>query len=200
MDFTIENHAPITERGSCSFSIPSNTPPIFLSATPPSQPILPQHDVVVTDRPTLQPVPPSKHENPKSCHDTTAENVNDANEFLPRKLAQIIEERQRRELAWHACIMMCTCAISSIESALSGFMKDIEKDEATATRDYLCKAISKYAASEAAPLLLPFPRSVDQFLTGHKARIKIKRIRLALQRQLQQLDPLRNFPNCLASR
>ncbi|VDB89181.1 Bgt-60046 [Blumeria graminis f. sp. tritici] len=200
MDFTIENHAPMTERGSCSFSITSNTPPISLSVTPPSQPILPQHNVLVTDRPTLQPVPPSKRANPKSCHEATAENVNDANEFLPRELAQIIEERQRRELAWHARIMMCTCAISSIESALSGFMKDIEKDEATAIRDYLCKAISKYSASEAAPLLLPFPRSLDQFLTGQKARIKIKRIKLALQCQIQQLDPLRNLSNCLASR
>ncbi|VCU39327.1 Bgt-3395-3 [Blumeria graminis f. sp. tritici] len=91
MDSTIENHAPMTERGSCSFIIPSNTPPISLSATPPSQPILPQHDVVVTERPTLQPVPPYKHANPKSCHKTTAENVNDASKFLPRELAQIIE-------------------------------------------------------------------------------------------------------------
>ncbi|VDB83694.1 Bgt-20130 [Blumeria graminis f. sp. tritici] len=91
MDFTDENHAPTTETDSSSFSIPSKTPLISHSATPSSQPILPQYDVVVTDRLTLQPVPPSKRAIPKSCHEAT-ENVNVANEFLPRKLAQIIEE------------------------------------------------------------------------------------------------------------
>ena len=181
MGFNIENHALMAERGFYSFSIPSNTPPISHSATPPSQPILHPHDVVVTDRPTLQPVPSSQRAIPKSCRETTTENVNYANEFLSRELAQIIEEWQRRELAWNPRIM------------------DIEKDEAMEIRDYLCKAISKYAVSEAPPLLLSFSRTLDQFLAGQKAWIMTKQTKLALQSQLRRLGSLGSLSNCLAN-
>ncbi|CCU77312.1 EKA-like protein [Blumeria hordei DH14] len=200
MDFSIENHAPLTEEGFCSISIPSNTPPFPIFATPPSKPILPQQDVVVTDRLTLQPVSPSKRSIPESYHEITTGIEIDANEFLPKDLAQIIEERKPCELVWYARIMMCTCAISSIESALSGFMTVIEKDEATAIREYLYKAISKYTASEAPPLLLLSARTLDQIITRKKARIRIKQTKSVLQCQLQLLGPLKNLSNCLANR
>ncbi|KAI1005748.1 hypothetical protein K3495_g2462 [Podosphaera aphanis] len=79
------------------------------------------------------------------------------NAYLPRELANIVEERQRRQLAWHVRMMICTSAISSIDSLLANFKEGVEKEEVTAFQIYFRQAISLFAASDAAPNPAPVP-------------------------------------------
>lgn len=51
------------------------------------------------------------------------------NAFLPKEHGDIIAARQRRELAWHTRVMICTTVISSIDSTLSIVVDEIEREE-----------------------------------------------------------------------
>ncbi|POS85267.1 hypothetical protein EPUL_004099 [Erysiphe pulchra] len=57
--------------------------------------------------------------------------------FIPQELAEIVAIRQRRERAWHARILICTCVISNIDSTLANFKDEISKEEAAALQIYL---------------------------------------------------------------
>ncbi|KHJ33500.1 putative eka-like protein [Erysiphe necator] len=59
--------------------------------------------------------------------------------------------RQRRERAWHARLMICTTAISSIESSLANFKDEIEIEEVAAFQAYLQLAIANFAAVDTSP-------------------------------------------------
>ncbi|POS84020.1 hypothetical protein EPUL_004205 [Erysiphe pulchra] len=77
---------------------------------------------------------------PKSC-----ENSGIMNTFLPKEQRDIIAARQRRELAWHARVMICTTVISS---TLESFVDEVEKEEVVAFKAYLRQAIAAFAAAE----------------------------------------------------
>lgn len=87
MDISKENYVPTKSGASVLFAFYPVTHP------PPSQPRPPQHDMELSDRSLLQPIPPSKRAMPRSCQKaSTTRIVNNANEFLHKELAQIIEE------------------------------------------------------------------------------------------------------------
>ncbi|KHJ30438.1 putative eka-like protein [Erysiphe necator] len=70
--------------------------------------------------------------------------------------------RQRRERAWHARILICTCVISNIDSTLADFKDEILKEEAAALQIYLQQAISKFAAHDSSPTPSPIPSKFQQ--------------------------------------
>ncbi|KHJ34070.1 putative eka-like protein [Erysiphe necator] len=76
--------------------------------------------------------------------------------LLPQELADIIATRQRRERAWHSCIMICKTINSSLESTLAKFRDEIEKEEVEAFKACLRLTIASFAAA-------------DNFLTRPKA-------------------------------
>ncbi|POS84068.1 hypothetical protein EPUL_003472, partial [Erysiphe pulchra] len=67
------------------------------------------------------------------------------------ELAEIFAIQQHRERAWHACLLICTTAISSIDSTLACFKDEIEKEEAAAFKEYLHLAIANSAAVDTSP-------------------------------------------------
>lgn len=58
--------------------------------------------------------------------------MNSVSKFILQELAEIVAERQRRKLAWHAHILMFTSVMSKIDCTLTDFKDDISKEEATA--------------------------------------------------------------------
>ncbi|KHJ30755.1 putative eka-like protein [Erysiphe necator] len=78
-------------------------------------------------------------------------NSDAANTFLPKELAEIVANRQRRERAWHPRLMLCTTVISNIDSTLENITDDIEKEEAFALKAYLQLAIANFAAVDTSP-------------------------------------------------
>ncbi|KHJ31409.1 putative eka-like protein [Erysiphe necator] len=77
--------------------------------------------------------------------------------YLPKDIREIIEQRRRRERAWHVRLSICTSVISNIESTLLVYKNDIEKEEADLVRNYLQQAIALLAASDNAPKSPPIP-------------------------------------------
>ncbi|POS86106.1 hypothetical protein EPUL_002531 [Erysiphe pulchra] len=72
----------------------------------------------------LIPISPSPIASPSSPN-----KINIANAFLPKELAEIVAIRQLRERAWYARLMICTTAISSLESTLANLKDEIEVEE-----------------------------------------------------------------------
>ncbi|POS86623.1 hypothetical protein EPUL_003797 [Erysiphe pulchra] len=126
MDRSQESEALSTESSNQLPPIPNSSPPIA-SPLSPSNPV-PQSKTI-DRRHILKPVAPSKRP----------------------ELADIIATRQRRERAWHARLMICTTAISNIESTLVKFKNDIEKEEVEAFKAYLRLAIANFAAVDTSP-------------------------------------------------
>ncbi|POS84907.1 hypothetical protein EPUL_002833, partial [Erysiphe pulchra] len=79
------------------------------------------------------------------------ENCDIANAFLPQELAEIITTRQRRERTWHACILICTLMISSTDRTLANFTEELEIEEVVAFKAYLRQAVANFAAAESSP-------------------------------------------------
>ncbi|KHJ36056.1 putative eka-like protein [Erysiphe necator] len=77
--------------------------------------------------------------------------------FSQEELAEIIAFRQSRERAWHARFMICTTVISNVDSTLSSFTEDVEKEEVEAFKAYLRLAIANSAAADSpsAPSNIP---------------------------------------------
>ena len=136
MDIVQEIQTPTTEKSpnnSPSPPIPKNPLPSTPTAQPPTTPPDPMPQITtVADRQILQPVPPSKRVLPEALHSANEKNIKSTSSFLPQELAEIVAIRQRRERAWHTRIMICTSAISSIESMLAGFQDEVGKEEASA--------------------------------------------------------------------
>ncbi|POS83045.1 hypothetical protein EPUL_005736, partial [Erysiphe pulchra] len=100
----------------------------------------------------LKPVAPSKKPIPVNSIQNSTNNFDAANAFLPKELAEIVANRQRREHAWHARLMLCTTIISNIDSTLANITNDIEKEEAFALKAYLQLAIANFAAVDTSPV------------------------------------------------
>ncbi|POS84807.1 hypothetical protein EPUL_004044 [Erysiphe pulchra] len=153
MDISQESQAPSTER---SQPPPSPQYPIFNSPFPfpfpfasPSPPLNLELPSKTTDgRQILKPVAPSKR--PVFERPTQIE------------LAEILSIRQRRERARHARLMICTTAISSIDSNLACFKDEIEKEEAVAFKAYLQLAIANFAAVDTSPTYQKSHHTLDR--------------------------------------
>ncbi|KAI1001072.1 hypothetical protein K3495_g7127 [Podosphaera aphanis] len=158
MDIVIDSPASMTDR-----SLPTPTPPdpSMPSPTPTAPPPPPSNSIPpsssVAHRQILQPVPPSKRVAADAPPQSETGETETLNAYLPRELAIIVEERQRREQAWHVRMMICTSAISSIDSLLANFKEGVEKEEGSAFQKYFRQAISLFAASDAALNPPPIP-------------------------------------------
>lgn len=138
-------------RASAPPKLPQNSSdaaPIFRFASTPSQPSLPEQDMVVTHRPILQSIPPSKRAITETSYEITVGILDDANKSLPKQLAQNDEDQQCSELDQHTPTMTCVDAINNFESTLSGLSKDIEEDDATAINEHPHQAIPQYSEPE----------------------------------------------------
>ena len=145
MEISQESHAPSTDT--------SNHPPISPIPNSPSHfasPLPSLHlepSAKITDcRQILKPVAPSKWPTTERPTQNSRNEFNIENAFLPKELAEIVVNRQRRERAWHARLMIYTTAISSIESTLAGFKGETEKEEVAAFKAYIQVAIANFAA------------------------------------------------------
>ncbi|KAI0999532.1 hypothetical protein K3495_g8662 [Podosphaera aphanis] len=124
---------------------PSTAPPITVNETPSTS---------NAARTILNPVPPSKRaaqmptELSKQSSEDDSQNLH---AYLPQELCEIIEQRQRRERAWHVRLAICASLVCNLESTLSNYKDDLEKEEADIIRGYLQQAIARLAASESVP-------------------------------------------------
>ncbi|KAI1005702.1 hypothetical protein K3495_g2515 [Podosphaera aphanis] len=75
--------------------------------------------------------------------------------YLPKELNEIIRSRQRQERACYIRLSICSGLICNIDSTLSSYKGELEKEEAETIRRYLHQAIARIAASEKAPLPPP---------------------------------------------
>ncbi|POS82134.1 hypothetical protein EPUL_006813, partial [Erysiphe pulchra] len=136
-------------------------------------------------RQILKPVAPSKRSISERPPQSSGENCDIANAFLPRELADIIASRQRRERAWHARILICTSMISSIDSTLANFTEEIEIDEVLAFKAYLRRAIANFAATDSSPSLPLIPshthpsRSNGNLMSTNKNGKNTKKVMIA---------------------
>ncbi|POS83903.1 hypothetical protein EPUL_004719 [Erysiphe pulchra] len=170
-----------------------NSPSPFVSPIPPLNLQLP---IKTTDgRQILKPVAPSKR--PVTERPYLTNKPNFGNAFLPKELAEIVAIRQRCERAWHARLMICTAAISSIESKLANFKDEIEKEEVAAFKAYLQLAIAKFAAVDTSPNPPKIPtHSRPSKGSGHglgKEKTAVKKVAVAFPRNTMVTDlSLRN--------
>ncbi|KHJ30925.1 putative eka-like protein [Erysiphe necator] len=124
-------------------------PPLIASPTPPLN--LESPTKTIDGRQILKPVAPSKRPVAERPTQSCSNVINNGNAFLPKELAEIVAIRQRRERAWHARLMICTTAISSIENSLANFKDEIEIEEVAAFQAYLQLAIANFAAVDSSP-------------------------------------------------
>lgn len=139
-----------------SNSPPSQVPSNSLSSTPVVPPTKPPSNVkpqilTVADRQTLQLALPSTRILSEILQQTSGASMDNASYSLLRKHSDIISIREQRERAWHENLMTCSSTISCIENTLAGFQDKIEKEEVCVFREYIRKAISKFAAPDSAP-------------------------------------------------
>ncbi|POS84104.1 hypothetical protein EPUL_005118 [Erysiphe pulchra] len=80
-----------------------------------------------------------------------SENTDFENALLPKELAEVNATRQMYERAWHARILICTTAISYINSTLASLVDKIEKEEVSPFKAYLGLAIAKFTAADSSP-------------------------------------------------
>ncbi|POS84001.1 hypothetical protein EPUL_006047 [Erysiphe pulchra] len=155
MEISQEIQAPSTEESNQPPPIPPiHNPPPSIAPPPPPSNLTPT--TKATDcRPILRPVAPSKRPIPERSQNNSRNNSDIANAYLSQELAEIIATRQRHERAWHARIMICTTVISSTDSTLTIFTKEVEKEEIVAFKAYLNLAIANFAATDSSP---PPPR------------------------------------------
>ncbi|KAI0997117.1 hypothetical protein K3495_g11070 [Podosphaera aphanis] len=131
----------------------SASPTSPLSATPPTS-VNEVQDSAQAGRTILYPVPPFKRAAQiaiESYTQTLQDYSRQTNVYLPQDICQIIKLRQRRERAWHVRISICASVLCNIESTLTIYKDEIEKEEAEIIRTYLQQAIARLAASENAP-------------------------------------------------
>ncbi|KHJ30992.1 putative eka-like protein [Erysiphe necator] len=100
--------------------------------------------------------------------------------------------RQRRGRAWHARLMICTTAISSIESSLANFKDDIEKEEVAAFQAYLQLAIDNFAAVDTSPTPPKIP-SHSRPSKGSRHglgndKIAVNKVAIAIPRNITSLE------------
>ncbi|KAI1005068.1 hypothetical protein K3495_g3158 [Podosphaera aphanis] len=141
MDISQESQALSTERSQQPPPIPP-IPPIHNPSPPIASPSSPSQ------------TPPSTTSAAGRQMLKPRDNSDIANAFIPKELAEIIATRQHRERTWHACLILCTTVISNLESTLTNFTDEIEKEEAVALKAYLRQAVANFAAAES-PLAPP---------------------------------------------
>ncbi|KHJ33587.1 putative eka-like protein [Erysiphe necator] len=107
------------------------------------------------ERQILKPIAPSKRPITVRPHHNSRNNSDIANVFLPQELFDIIANRHRREREWYALLMICSTLISSIDSTLAIFNKEVESEEVVAFKSNLKLAIANFAAADSSP---PPPR------------------------------------------
>ncbi|KHJ30763.1 putative eka-like protein [Erysiphe necator] len=109
----------------------------------------------------VNPAAPSKKAAQKTITNQASQLLEDDSgqmySYLPKDIREIIEQRRRRERAWHVRPSICTSVIYNIESTLIVYKNDIEKVEADLVRNYLQQAIALLAASDNAPKSPPIP-------------------------------------------
>ncbi|POS82205.1 hypothetical protein EPUL_005827 [Erysiphe pulchra] len=190
-----ESHAPSAESSKQPPPIPP-IPPLLNSPSPfasPPPPLNLESSAKMTDgRHILKPVAPSKRPVTDNATQNDKDKFEIQNAFLPKKLVEIFDIRQRRERAWHARLMICTSVISNIESTLSNFKDEIEKEEASAFRAYLQLAIANFAAVDTTPTPPKIPThsrpnksSVYRLGTDKTA---VKKVALATPRNILSVD------------
>ncbi|POS82638.1 hypothetical protein EPUL_004536, partial [Erysiphe pulchra] len=154
MDISQETQAPSTERSHQPPPIP-HIPPIPISLSPftsPSPPLYLDPPTETTDcRKILKPTAPSKRPVTERPTPNSSNKQKIGNAFLPKELAEIFAIRQRRERAWHARLMICTTAISSIDSSFASFKDEIEKEEVEAFKAHIQVAIANFVAVDNSP-------------------------------------------------
>ncbi|POS82282.1 hypothetical protein EPUL_005351, partial [Erysiphe pulchra] len=150
MDISHETQAPSTERS-------HHSPPI-----PPIPPI----PNIQLPLPFTSPLPPLNPEITTKIIDGS-DKSEVKNAFLPKELADIIATRQRHERAWHARLMICTTAISNIESTLEHFKDEIEKEEAVVFKASIRLAISNFTAVDT----LPTPPKTPSYSRPNKGSV-----------------------------
>ncbi|KHJ36468.1 putative eka-like protein [Erysiphe necator] len=171
MEISTESQAPSTDTSKQPPPIPSvppiHNPPIIIASPPPPSNLTPSNKSLA-GRQILKPVTPSKRPVPEISIQNSTNNSDAANAFLPKELAEIVANRQRRERAWHARLMCCTTVISNIDSTLANITDDIEKEEAFALKAYLQLAIANFAAVDTSPAPPQIPSySRPTKLSGH---------------------------------
>ncbi|POS82439.1 hypothetical protein EPUL_005781 [Erysiphe pulchra] len=154
MDISQETHDSSMERSHQPPPIPPippilNSPSPFASPTPPLN--LEEPTKTSDGRQILKPVAPSKRPIIERPTPSCSNEISTGNAFLPKELAEIVAIRQHRERAWHASLMICKTAISSIESTLANSKEEIEKEEVAAFKAYLQLAIANFAAVDSSP-------------------------------------------------
>ncbi|KAI0994594.1 hypothetical protein K3495_g13587 [Podosphaera aphanis] len=154
MEIYQESQAPSTDTSTELPPIPPiptmpNSPSPSASTPPPSN--LEPSARITEGRQILKPVAPSKRPTIERPTPISSNEFNIGTAFLPKELAEIVAIRQRRERAWHARLMICTTAISSIESTLATFVDEIEVKEVAACKAYLQLAIANFAAVDNSP-------------------------------------------------
>ncbi|KHJ33521.1 putative eka-like protein [Erysiphe necator] len=137
MEMSIEPH-PIPNP------LPSTTPP-----TPPSNSQTLSYSTA--SRNILKPTVLIQRPLPERPLLNNKNSPNAANAFLPREFAEVVAIRQRRERTWYERLMICITIHSCIESTLSNFSIEIEKEEAETFKAYIQLAIAKFAAVDSFP-------------------------------------------------
>ncbi|KHJ31113.1 putative eka-like protein [Erysiphe necator] len=147
--FVSKSQTPSAESSNQLPQIPNSSPPIA-SLSPPSN-TEPQSKTL-DNRQILKPVTPSKRPIAERPTQNGKDIFETQNAFLPKELADVIATRQLRERTWHARLMICTTAISNIDSTLKKFQYEVEKEEVVAFKAYLRPAIANFAAVDTSPV------------------------------------------------
>ncbi|KHJ30634.1 putative eka-like protein [Erysiphe necator] len=195
MDTSQESQALSTDSSNKPPPIPP-IPPIPISPSPiasPPSPLNLQSLTKNTDgRQILKPVAPSKRPGTERTTLNNSNKINIGNAFLPKKLADIVAIRQRRERAWHARLIICTTAISSLESTLANFKDEIEVEEVAAFKAYLQLAIANFAAVDNSPIPPKIPsHSRPSKGSSHglgKDKITAKKVAVAIPRSITNTE------------
>ncbi|KHJ34048.1 putative eka-like protein [Erysiphe necator] len=132
MEISTESQAPSTDTSKQPPPI-HNHPIIIVSPPPLSN--LTSSNTSLAGRQILKPVAPSKRPVPENSIQNSTNNFDAANAFLPKELAEIVANRQRRERAWHARLMLCTT----------------RKKKLLLSKAYLLLAIANFAAIDTSP-------------------------------------------------
>lgn len=122
-----------------------SVPQILNSSPFVAPPLLPNN--IIEDRKIPKPTVRTKRTIPDKIPQNCSENIGIDSAFLPKKLVEVFAIRQRRELVWHARILIFTSTISYTDSTFAIFDDKTGKEEVSAFKVYLGLVIASYTTA-----------------------------------------------------
>ncbi|POS84015.1 hypothetical protein EPUL_003912, partial [Erysiphe pulchra] len=176
MDIVQNTQAHPADASPPNLIIPTTT--LSPSPTAPPPPLQTQSRLndPVTNRRILEPVLPSKRAAPDAVDLATSNQaieVDQAQQYLPREIAEIFAARKRQEHAWHIRLIVCTSFFSCIDSTVASFQEGEEREMAKSVQAYLRNAISKFAISDEIPSVPKILPETNTILVPGNSKIDI---------------------------